>query len=442
MKHVTKRLASLMFLSCLMLPLGAQAQVDIPQTITIAGEIEAFGATATSTLTVEVAMFDVATGGAALWNEEVLVTPNQGYVELELGSVSPLGPAFEGGATHIEIKIGNETLSPRLPISALPYAHQAGNSNRLEGKTLAEIKADLGTGQVDQQTINELMDRIAALESRVIKLEEKTGELSYDADTKTLRLSGANLSIESNFAGTGNLLIGSPMADGGNLSASHSIIMGNDHGVVAGSNHFVSGQSHNVYGTSNVLLGGSVNTVIGTDNIVASSTGVNFFSDDPTDVRTNNNVIMQAIGPTRIRSSSSLLLNSRFVTSLDAPFAVLIGSQEVSVNPSAIGAVSLGGRGNALNREYVVAIGGQDNTADGEEVVMIGGDSNTTQGNKTITINGNNNVAGGTGSILIGGADNKSLGLATDSLIMGGSNTTCTRQNCSMFTRENATDAP
>ena len=433
MKHVTRRLVSLMFLSCLMLPLGAQAQVDIPQTITIAGEIEAFGANATSTLTVEVAMFDVATGGTSLWNEEVLVTPNQGYVELELGSVSPLGPAFEGGATHIEIKIGNETLSPRLPISALPYAHQAGNSNRLEGKTLAEIKGELGSGQIDQQTIDALMDRIDVLEAKVAELESKTAPMEYNTETKTLEVLGANLAIEQTQPGTGNLLIGSPLANVDMFDATHSIIMGQSQ-YVTGSGHIISGAGHNVMGTNNTILGGGSNSVQGSDHFLAVSNGMNIEKD------TSNVSVIQSTGPTYIDASSASLISSWRTSSVSSSLSTIIGSRSGSVTANAIGSVSIGGSGNTIRNNDVVVIGGTDNDATGEEAIVIGGKRNQALGAASIMLNGQDNIAHGLGSMLYGGSNNQCSANANGAIIMSGSTTTCTQTDCQMFARQNASD--
>ena len=499
-----------MFLSCLMLPLGAQAQVDIPQTITIAGEIEAFGATATSTLTVEVAMFDVATGGTALWNEEVLVTPNQGYVELELGSVSPLGPAFEGGATHIEIKIGDETLSPRLPISALPYAHQAGNSNRLEGKTLAEIKSEVSA---EQANLSELLARIDELEQKVAALEAKTQPLDYNGATKTLSVVDANLAVNNGTGtttpggpatesgtGTGNLVIGytDPAAI---QQASHNVVLGSGHTRIQGHNHIISGELHNVTGRGNVVLGGSENKVSGHSNFFSACQSCTANDSDNITAMNSMNVIFEESGSnnfvvqssplisgafTRFTGANNLVLKSAF-NALGGSRTTLISSYDITVAESAVGALSfggmnnslvgpraiaIGGQGNTINGPYSLGVGGENNTilgesslilagdnnrtstdsttilagrsnnASGLSSVMIGGQNNKAQGNKTITINGSNNVADGIASMLIGGDGNQCLELASDALILGGSNTTCTRQNCSMFTRENATDAP
>ena len=467
MKHVTKRLASLMFLSCLMLPLGAQAQVDIPQTITIAGEIEAFGANATSTLTVEVAMFDVATGGTSLWNEEVLVTPNQGYVELELGSVSPLGPAFEGGATHIEIKIGNETLSPRLPISALPYAHQAGNSNRLEGKTLAEIKGELA----DEQSVAALIERIEELEEKVAALEAKTAPFEYKPEIKSLILRDSNLVVNTGQihrpgdpgTGTGNLILGGlfGVSEAAKVTASNSLIMGTNHGLISGSGHIISGGSHNVSGERHVVLGGGSNSISGNDNFVISSTQANvngangvFLANSLGTTfgqNANNNVVIQA-GLTIFDGPHNTVINST-LESTTASEMVVIGSK--GANVSGTRATVIGGDSNIASGDKSIIIGGLSNTTSGTNSAAIGGSNNEASGNHSTTLFGTgntsnginstvffgaNNTANAEGSLVVGGETNQCMPDAENSIIFGGSGNTCTQSHCSFTNSINQTD--
>jgi hypothetical protein len=99
------------------------AYSQTPQTISWQGilqDADAKNLSGTYSLTVK--LFDVASGGAALWSElhsnRVIA---DGLVELSLGSITPFGLDFDK-QLWLEITVGSGTPLPRIKLSSVPYA--------------------------------------------------------------------------------------------------------------------------------------------------------------------------------------------------------------------------------------------------------------------------------------------------------------------------------
>jgi hypothetical protein len=99
------------------------AYSQIPQTISWQGilqDADAKNLSGTYSLTVK--LFDVASGGAALWSEtHSNVVIAEGLVNLTLGSIIPFGINF-GDEYWLEIIVGSGTPLPRIKLTAVPYA--------------------------------------------------------------------------------------------------------------------------------------------------------------------------------------------------------------------------------------------------------------------------------------------------------------------------------
>lgn len=73
-------------------------------------------------------LFNVPTGGAALWTETQTAVPvNNGVFEASLGAVTGLTPALFGGASHyLEVEVSPDpAMTPRLPLLMAPSAFRA-----------------------------------------------------------------------------------------------------------------------------------------------------------------------------------------------------------------------------------------------------------------------------------------------------------------------------
>ena len=73
------------------------------------------------------------TGGSKLWEETQTISADNGVFEVALGANVAISSAvFGGSAQYLEIQVGNETLSPRQRLVAVPTALRAAMADRLE----------------------------------------------------------------------------------------------------------------------------------------------------------------------------------------------------------------------------------------------------------------------------------------------------------------------
>ena len=78
-------------------------------------------------------IYNVATGGTALWTEtHTGVSVNNGLFDVVLGSITPVNLAFDS-PYWIEIVVGGETLSPRTPLTSVPYSFRSAIADSLAG---------------------------------------------------------------------------------------------------------------------------------------------------------------------------------------------------------------------------------------------------------------------------------------------------------------------
>jgi hypothetical protein len=78
-------------------------------------------------------IFDDPAGGVALWTETQAVTADSaGVFAVVLGSVDPIGVAFDG-PRWLEVEVDGEVLAPRRNMASVPFALQAANSHAVGG---------------------------------------------------------------------------------------------------------------------------------------------------------------------------------------------------------------------------------------------------------------------------------------------------------------------
>lgn len=74
------------------------------------------------------AIYDGAEGGLARWTEQAQLSLVDGYYSLRLGLQSSLGDVFDGTPRYLGVTVGEPPeLSPRHPLSSVPYAVVAGD---------------------------------------------------------------------------------------------------------------------------------------------------------------------------------------------------------------------------------------------------------------------------------------------------------------------------
>jgi hypothetical protein len=106
------------------------AEVVIPARIPLQGFLtDAAGTPINGTVTVQFRLYELASGGAALWNETQNVNAVNGVFNAMLGDVTPLGAdVFKAlPVYYVGINFNGDELSPRLRFGSVPYAVHAGD---------------------------------------------------------------------------------------------------------------------------------------------------------------------------------------------------------------------------------------------------------------------------------------------------------------------------
>ncbi|MGC9314998.1 MAG: hypothetical protein ACP5G4_05120, partial [bacterium] len=78
-------------------------------------------------------IYDVASGGTALWTEtHPVVEVYNGLFDVRLGSITPLNLPFDEGY-YIELEVEGEVLAPRQALNSVGYAFRAGIADSVVG---------------------------------------------------------------------------------------------------------------------------------------------------------------------------------------------------------------------------------------------------------------------------------------------------------------------
>ncbi len=118
------------------LMLAESAPAAVPGQLNFQGLLlDAGGQPLTASVAIEFALFDAATGGAALWSEAHAGVPVlNGVYDIALGSLTPIPEsALAGGSLWLEIRPDGETLTPRQRLLAVPYALRARDADAVGG---------------------------------------------------------------------------------------------------------------------------------------------------------------------------------------------------------------------------------------------------------------------------------------------------------------------
>ncbi len=128
-----------MLLACA-LALSAAAGAQVPATTTYQGQVLGPGGVpAAGPIDIEIGIWDSASSGARLYREQHLDTPlANGVYNLVLGTgANRIGTfsaaTFSGPNRWLELLLDGETLAPRQPFSAVPYAFRAEQADAVDG---------------------------------------------------------------------------------------------------------------------------------------------------------------------------------------------------------------------------------------------------------------------------------------------------------------------
>jgi len=133
---------------------GAPASAQVPALLGYQGRLlRADGTAASGTASVTFALFDASTGGTALWSESQTLGLSDGYYATFLGLVAAPPAGIFDGARWLELRVGSETLSPRMQLGSVPFALTARG---VRGGT-----ASVTTLDVSGQTVIDASGRLA-----------------------------------------------------------------------------------------------------------------------------------------------------------------------------------------------------------------------------------------------------------------------------------------
>ena len=118
-------------ISCLIyFCLIVSASAQIPHTMNYQGSLKDAGGSAITSpgLSMTFALYDSLTGGNNLWEETINdVKVTNGIYSVILGQKNALSTLAFDTTYYLELRVGNEILTPRQPLTSVPYALNAAN---------------------------------------------------------------------------------------------------------------------------------------------------------------------------------------------------------------------------------------------------------------------------------------------------------------------------
>ncbi|HEX2897325.1 MAG TPA: hypothetical protein VHP63_04665, partial [candidate division Zixibacteria bacterium] len=150
------RFAKLIGAVCFCLVTSLSASAAVPQVINYQGLLTGTGGAALDTTAdVTFRIFDVASGGAALWTETQSVTSVDGLFSVLLGINTPIDETtIDGADRFLEVQLNASPFSPRTQLGASPYAIRIATVDGASGGTISSdlnITGNVGIGTASPQ---------------------------------------------------------------------------------------------------------------------------------------------------------------------------------------------------------------------------------------------------------------------------------------------------
>jgi hypothetical protein len=133
------RIRTILMTTMMALAATAGTAAAVPGTMSFTARLTEGDAPVEGNVALHVAIFDAATAGTMLWEEtHPVVMADNGLVYANLGSIDPVnnsldGSVFGGQTLYAELTVDGDVLSPRIPLTSVPYAVRAGTAETLEG---------------------------------------------------------------------------------------------------------------------------------------------------------------------------------------------------------------------------------------------------------------------------------------------------------------------
>lgn len=204
MKHLASILVGLALLCTF-----AEAHA-VPATVSFTGRLTTSTGPVDGAVALRFSLYDQAIEGAEVWSEtRPSVTATAGLVYVDLGALTTLDDAvLADDALYLEIRVGNEILTPRLALQSVPYAIRAEVADRaaLLG-TIAPadvVTSVIGGGGVTVSRSGNTITLGSTLQPRVtgtcgpnaaIASVSATGTVTCETDNDTTYSGGAGISV-------------------------------------------------------------------------------------------------------------------------------------------------------------------------------------------------------------------------------------------------------
>ncbi len=145
---------------------------QVPRTLSYQGKLTNPGGNVITTpVNITFRIFNVVSGGTALWTETHSSVPvTNGFFDVTLGESTPITLDFDT-QYWIEVQVGSETLTPREKMTSMPYAHRATYTDTagyvIDGVDITgidqghHIYKGAGTSDIEQSVIYEEGGQIA-----------------------------------------------------------------------------------------------------------------------------------------------------------------------------------------------------------------------------------------------------------------------------------------
>lgn len=117
------------------LTVAANTAYAVPTTTNFTARIESEGTPVDGSVDLHFGLYDAETGGSLIWEEtHAGVTASAGLVFVTLGSGANAldDTVFDGTTLYLELTVGGDVQSPRIPIGSVPYAVRAGTAERAD----------------------------------------------------------------------------------------------------------------------------------------------------------------------------------------------------------------------------------------------------------------------------------------------------------------------
>ncbi|MEK7703694.1 MAG: hypothetical protein AAB426_01950 [Myxococcota bacterium] len=442
-RHTPALLLALSTMIALATPHAVQATP--PPLVTFQGYLtDDAGVPIDGPVTVHLKLFDVATGGTALFSETQDVDAQRGTVTVQLGAVTSLDLALfrDHETLYLGITVdGNVEMTPRLQLTSSPYAAAAASAvdaSTLQGLTPQSLRTSatpLSTNVVydsastglttsagqpaasAQQAIDALLGRIQALESQLAAMQATVSQVQQSVATN-----GASIAV----------LDGDAQAQDMRVAALESLDAGTrlasvETKTAAISATTVDGYASVLFENVNVHVrrGGLTNTPNGLGNLIVGYNGPR--PDGTFDHSGSHNIVVG--GQNNYSSYGGIISGEK--NAISGPYATAIGGWYnvasadhaaaiggIQNQATATGAVTSGGVLNKATAAYAVVSGGYGGTASGGSAAVSGGRYGSASGGYSSVTGGYGNTAAADSSSIGGGVSNNASGVYSS--IFGG----------------------